>query len=72
MAAVTHSVLTGAWFPVLRLRTGFARLAQSLSQRRLRYEQMRELTTFSDRELRDVGLSRSDFMAIEKGVYRRD
>ena len=34
--------------------------------------EMQELDRFSDRELWDVGLSRSDLMAIEKGTYRRD
>jgi uncharacterized protein YjiS (DUF1127 family) len=40
--------------------------------RRARARELRELSLFSDRELWDVGLSRSDIMSIEKGVYRRD
>jgi uncharacterized protein YjiS (DUF1127 family) len=33
---------------------------------------LRQLDLCTDRELRDMGLSRSDFPAIIKGVYRRD
>lgn len=72
MAAVTHATFASARVPVLRLRARFARLADALAARRLRAQQMRELFAFSDRDLWDVGLSRSDFMAIEKGIYRRD
>ncbi len=72
MAAITDAAFSSARAPVLRLRARFARLADALAARRLRAQQMRELNAFSDRELWDVGLSRSDFMAIEKGVYRRD
>jgi uncharacterized protein YjiS (DUF1127 family) len=43
-----------------------------VAQRRARAEELRELYRCTDRELRDIGLSRSDFMAIEKGTYRRD
>jgi uncharacterized protein YjiS (DUF1127 family) len=39
---------------------------------RRRAREMREIMLFSDRDLWDVGLSRSDLMALEKGVYRRD
>lgn len=39
--------------------------------RRARGRELRELYNCSDRELRDIGLSRSDFLAIEKGVYRQ-
>ena len=43
-----------------------------LSARRARARELRELYRFSDRELWDVGLSRSDIVAMEKGIYRRD
>jgi uncharacterized protein YjiS (DUF1127 family) len=43
-----------------------------LAQRRARAEELRELYRCTDRELWDIGLSRSDFMAIENGTYRRD
>jgi uncharacterized protein YjiS (DUF1127 family) len=72
MAAVTHASSESARLPMPRFRTQFARLVEGWTARRLRIQQMRELHAFSDRELWDVGLSRADFMAIEKGVYRRD
>lgn len=72
MAAITQSFLSGIGLPMLRLRTGLARIGEALVERRLRNQQLRDLTAFSDRELWDVGLSRSDFLAIEKGTFRRD
>jgi uncharacterized protein YjiS (DUF1127 family) len=33
---------------------------------------LRELSSLSDRDLADVGLSRSDVPAIVRGMYRRD
>lgn len=72
MAAVTHAPSATARFPVLGVRARLGQLAEAWAARRLRARQMRELNAFSDRELWDVGLSRADFMAIEKGVFRRD
>jgi uncharacterized protein YjiS (DUF1127 family) len=75
MAAVTQATATTTRVPlpvVLRVRAVLARLVESIAARRLRSRQMRELNAFSDRELWDVGLSRADFMAIEKGTYRRN
>jgi uncharacterized protein YjiS (DUF1127 family) len=42
------------------------------SARRTQARELRELHRFSDRELWDIGLSRSDILSIEKGTYRRD
>ena len=50
----------------------FQRLGAYMAQRRTRSRQISELYRFTDRELWDVGLSRSDILAIEHGVYRRD
>ncbi len=72
MAAVTHAAFSTAPGPVLRLLARLAHVFEALAARRERARQMRELYAFTDRDLWDVGLSRSDFMAIEKGVYRRD
>ncbi len=33
---------------------------------------LRELATLGDRDLRDIGLSRSDLPAVVRGMYRRD
>jgi uncharacterized protein YjiS (DUF1127 family) len=72
MAAVTHAGFETQHIAQTGLRARFARLADAFAAHRLRAQQLRELYSFSDRELWDVGLSRADFMAIEKGVYRRD
>jgi len=50
----------------------FQRLGAYMAQRRTRARQLSELYRFTDRELWDVGLSRSDIPAIQHGVYRRD
>ncbi len=42
------------------------------AERRIRNREMQELYSFSDRELWDVGLSRSDLLAIDKGTYRKE
>jgi uncharacterized protein YjiS (DUF1127 family) len=48
------------------------RVHAAWTARRTRTRELRELSLFSDRELWDVGLSRSDILSIEQGVYRRD
>ena len=48
------------------------RLGAALAERRSRSAEIGELYGFSDRELRDVGLSRCDILSIEKGSFRRD
>jgi uncharacterized protein YjiS (DUF1127 family) len=48
------------------------RIAAFWAERSTRARELRELHRFSDRELWDVGLSRSDIPGIEHGTYRRD
>ena len=72
MAAITQSLLSGISLPMLRVRAFFGHIGEALVERRLHNQQLRDLTSFSDRELWDVGLSRSDFMAIRDGTFRRD
>jgi uncharacterized protein YjiS (DUF1127 family) len=40
--------------------------------RRRRAREMAEISSFSDRDLWDLGLSRSDLQGISDGTYRRD
>jgi uncharacterized protein YjiS (DUF1127 family) len=40
--------------------------------RRQRERDLHELYSFTEREFSDIGLSKSDLPAIEKGVYRRE
>ena len=60
----------GSWLSLLF--NGFQRLRARHAEKRDRAREMWELHRLTDRELWDVGLSRSDFMAIEQGTYRRD
>jgi uncharacterized protein YjiS (DUF1127 family) len=48
------------------------RVADYWTARRQRARELDELYRFTDREFSDVGLSKSDLPAIEKGVYRRE
>ena len=42
------------------------------AQRRARAREMQDLYRCSDRDLWDMGLSRSDLLSIEAGTFRRD
>jgi uncharacterized protein YjiS (DUF1127 family) len=50
----------------------YRRLLDSWAQRRAVARQMRELYQSSDRDLADMGLSRSDLPEIAKGTYRSE
>jgi len=57
----------GSW-----LTMRYQRLRYWWSQRRALARQMEELFRSSDRELADMGLSRSDLPEIAKGTYRTE
>jgi uncharacterized protein YjiS (DUF1127 family) len=57
----------GSW-----LSTQYQDLRASWGRRRALARQMRELYQSSDRELWDMGLSRSDLPQIAKGTHRRE
>ncbi|HBK07178.1 MAG TPA: hypothetical protein DDZ81_15225 [Acetobacteraceae bacterium] len=61
---------TGGLLPLIsaKLQNVRARWAE----KRARARDMQDLYRFSDRELWDIGMSRSDFMAVENGTFRRD
>jgi uncharacterized protein YjiS (DUF1127 family) len=61
---------TGLWLS--RLHALVEHLGAEWAARRKRARELRDLYLFNARELRDVGLSRSDLPAIAKGAYRRD
>jgi uncharacterized protein YjiS (DUF1127 family) len=48
------------------------RLADSWNARRQHTRELDELYRFTERDLADLGLSKSDLPAIEKGMYRRE
>jgi uncharacterized protein YjiS (DUF1127 family) len=73
MATVVHSASGLARFnPLPGLIAGFDRLAARWQASRNHTRELRELFAFNDHDLRDLGLSRSDFMAIRDGSYRRE
>ena len=55
-----------------RLRARLERLGAAWMARHRTARSLRQLDLCTDRELWDMGLSRSDFPAIIKGAYRRD
>jgi uncharacterized protein YjiS (DUF1127 family) len=55
-----------------RLRARATAPGARWAARRKAARDLRQLDFCTDRELHDMGLSRSDFPAIIKGVYRRD
>jgi uncharacterized protein YjiS (DUF1127 family) len=58
------------WLSGLQAR--LARIDAAWTARRKLARELRDLYRFTDRELWDVGLSRSDLPAIADGTYRRD
>lgn len=73
MASVYQdSIAHGGFHPLQGLGTWLFRRLAAFSQRRRHAREMADLATYSDRELWDLGLSRSDLMSVERGTYRRD
>jgi uncharacterized protein YjiS (DUF1127 family) len=64
----THAV--SVWLSRLQARLG--RTAAFWAARRRRVQEAEILHGFSDRDLWDLGLSRSDITSIINGTYRRD
>lgn len=62
--------VSAAWLTFIRTRIG--QITAFIGARRRRAQQIRDLHGMTDRELRDIGLSRFDVPAIEDGTYRRD
>lgn len=58
--------------PISHIGSYFRRLYAAWTTRRRRARDVAVLAGFSDRELWDIGLGRSDLMAIRTGHYRRN
>ena len=68
-----QQILAGEISPLFsRLRARIARSGAVWAERRRTARSLRQLDLCSDRELWDLGLSRSDFPAIIDGTFRRD
>lgn len=57
--------------PLPGLIVGFHRIAARWQAHRRQARELRELFALDEHDLRDLGLSRSDFPAIRDGTYRR-
>jgi uncharacterized protein YjiS (DUF1127 family) len=71
IAAGAQPIMSTAHAWLARLQAGLGRLGASWRTRRRRSREVQELAAFSDRELWDLGLGRSDLQAIANGTYRR-
>jgi uncharacterized protein YjiS (DUF1127 family) len=58
------------WLP--RIRAGLSQIPALWAARRKRAREFQSLSDFSDRELWDIGISRSDVSGVINGTYRRD
>ena len=58
--------------PLVLLRFVCDQLTTRWQERRRRARELNELFAFDERELRDLGLSRSDFLSIQNGTFHRD
>jgi uncharacterized protein YjiS (DUF1127 family) len=65
-------IATEARALLARLRTRLNGLGARWAARRRAVRDLRQLDHCTERELWDMGLSRSDFPAIIRGTYRRD
>ena len=73
MATLTHDSLAhGSCEPTHGLRAWLSRRFSLYLEKRRTARDMQDLAAFSDRDLWDLGLSRSDLMAVERGTYTRD
>jgi uncharacterized protein YjiS (DUF1127 family) len=54
------------------IRSQLGRFASTFAARHKASTEISQLYRFDDRDLRDVGLSRSDFPRLIRGTYRRD
>ena len=66
-----HPTVSTARAWLARLQAKLGRFGASWRTRRQRSREVQELAAFSDRELWDLGLGRSDLHAIASGTYRR-
>lgn len=67
-----HSLAHTGFHPFQAGVSWLARRVATWQERRRHRRDLADLARFTDHELWDIGLARSDMLAIEKGVYRRD
>ena len=67
-----NSFAHGGFHPLQGLGGWISRRLAAFAERLRHAQEMADLAKYSDRELWDLGLSRSDLMAVERGIYTRD
>ncbi|HET6608138.1 MAG TPA: DUF1127 domain-containing protein [Rhodopila sp.] len=73
MASVYQdSIAHGSFNPTQGLGAWFSRRLAAYAERRRHAREIADLAAYSDHDLWDLGLSRSDLMSIERGTFRRD
>jgi uncharacterized protein YjiS (DUF1127 family) len=73
MASVYQdSIAHGGFDRAQSLGAWLSRRLAAFSERRRHAREMADLAAYSDHDLWDLGLSRSDLMSIERGTFRRD
>jgi uncharacterized protein YjiS (DUF1127 family) len=72
IARSRQSILSGAIIFLTRVEKQFGRIGASWTAYRRRQREAQQLSAFSDRELWDLGLGRSDLRRIADGSFRRD
>jgi uncharacterized protein YjiS (DUF1127 family) len=67
-----HAVARSGWAGLALLWAIPVRVGVAIRDQICRDQEIQELAAFSDRDLWDLGLSRSDLMAISNGTFHRD
>ncbi len=73
MASVYQDFIAhGGFHPMQGLGAWLSRRLATFIERRRHAREMADLAAYSDRELWDLGLSRSDLMSVDRGTFHRD
>ena len=66
------AIRTATWVGLPVIANWFKNLNQKLKQRRLERQTYNELSSLSDRDLQDLGISRTDIRSISNGNFYGD
>ena len=66
------AIRTATWVGLSGLTNWFKNLNQKLKQRRQARQAYKELSSLSDRDLHDIGISRTDIRSISNGNFYKD
>lgn len=66
------AIRTATWVGLSGLTNWLKNLNQKLKQRRQARQAYKELSSLSDRDLHDIGISRTDIRSISNGNFYKD